>query len=76
VPLAVDDMDDHALAVDVGDLDPGELGAAHTGSVKNHQQRALKQTAAGVAMSNHPDQDWTGDLDVVRYATIALSELR
>jgi len=48
VPLAVDDMDDHALAVDVGDLDPGELGAAHAGSVKNHQQRALKQTAAGV----------------------------
>src|ERR1035438_8501814 len=48
VPLAVDHMDDHALAVDVGDLDPGELGTAHAGSVKNHQQRALKQTAAGV----------------------------
>ena len=48
VSLAIDDMDDHALAVDVGDLEPGEFGAAHAGSVKHHQQGALKQTAAGV----------------------------
>src|ERR1700730_10221415 len=41
-------MDDHALSVGVGHLDPGELGATHAGSIKNHQQGALKQTAAGV----------------------------
>src|SRR5450631_1235653 len=48
VPLAVHHMEDHALAVDVGDLDPGQFGAAHAGSIKNRQQRALKQAAAGV----------------------------
>ena len=48
VSLAIDNVEDHALAVDVGDLDPGQFGAAHTGSVKHHQQRALKQTRAGV----------------------------
>ena len=46
--LAVDHVNDHALAVDVGDLQPRDLGAAHAGSVKNHQQRALEQAAAGV----------------------------
>ena len=53
VSLAIDHMEDHALAVDVGDLDPGEFGAAHAGSVKNHQQRALKQAAAGVDQTTH-----------------------
>ena len=48
VSLAVDHVDDHALAVDVVDLEPGQFGAAHAGSVKDHQQHALKQAAAGV----------------------------
>src|ERR1035438_4188557 len=48
VALAIDHMEDHALAVDVGDLQPGQFGAAHAGSVKHQQQGALKQAAAGV----------------------------
>src|SRR5215469_5142257 len=46
--LAVDHVEDHALAVDVGNLQPDNLGAAHTGAVENHQQGALEQAAAGV----------------------------
>ena len=43
-------MEDHALAVDVGDLDPGQLGAAHAGSIKNRQQRALLMVLYGTGM--------------------------
>src|ERR1019366_7579880 len=44
----IDAPNDHALAVDVGDLQPGDLGAAHAGAIENHQQRTLEQAAAGV----------------------------
>jgi hypothetical protein len=44
---------DHALAVDVGDLQPGHLGAAHSSAVENHQQRALEQAAAGIDETRH-----------------------
>ena len=53
VSLAVDHVDDHALAVDVGDLQPGDLGATHACAVENHQQRALEQTAAGIDQTCH-----------------------
>src|ERR1035437_4115827 len=46
--LAVHHVDNHALAVDVGYLQPGNLGAAHARAVENHQQCALEQAAAGV----------------------------
>src|SRR6185503_1538358 len=48
VALAVNHMNDHAPAVDMVDLEPRDLGAAHTGAIENHQQRTLKQVAAGV----------------------------
>ena len=41
-------MNDHALAVDIAHLEPDQLGAAHPGAIKNHQERALEQAAAGV----------------------------
>ena len=57
--LAVYHMDDHALAVNIGDLQPGDLGAAHAGAIENHQQRALEQTAAGIDQTRYflPAQD-------------------
>ena len=48
VSFSIDNVNDHALAVDVGDLEPRDLCAAHAGSIKNHQQGALKQIHAGV----------------------------
>jgi hypothetical protein len=41
------------------DLQPRDLGAAHAGPVKNHQQRALEQAAAGLDELCHffPAQD-------------------
>jgi len=39
---------DHALAVDVGDLQPRDLGAAHACAIKNQHQGTLEQVAAGV----------------------------
>ena len=53
VALAVDHVDNHALAVDIGDLQPGDLGAAHACAVENHQQRALEQAAAGLDETRH-----------------------
>ena len=49
----------HALAVDVGDLQPGDLGAAHAGAVEHHQQGALEQAAAGIDQTCYffPAQD-------------------
>ena len=38
--LAFDHVDDHALAVDVGELQPRNFAAAHAGAVENHQQGA------------------------------------
>lgn len=60
VSLAIDHMEDHAPAVDVGDLYPGDLGAAHPGAVENHQQGALEQVAAGLDQTRHflPAQDF------------------
>jgi hypothetical protein len=50
---------DHALAVDVGDLQPRYLGTTHARAVQNHQQRALEQAAAGIDQTCHffPAQD-------------------
>ena len=57
--LAVNYVKDHALAVDVGDLQPGDLGAAHARAVGHHQQGALEQAAAGLDQPGHflPAQD-------------------
>jgi len=46
--LAFHDTDDHALAVDVADLQPRYLGATHAGTIENHQQGAPEQVPAGV----------------------------
>jgi hypothetical protein len=46
--LAVHDMDDHALAVDIGQLQTCHFGAPHPCAVENHQQRSLEKAAAGI----------------------------
>src|SRR6516225_2715502 len=51
--LAVDHVEDHALAVNVGELQPDNLGAAHTGAVENGQKCALEKTAAGLDQVRH-----------------------
>src|SRR5205814_8972961 len=38
VALSIDNVNDHALAVDVLDLQPRNLGAANAGTVQNHKQ--------------------------------------
>ena len=45
VPLAVPDMDQHAHAVDVLDLEMAQFGSAHAGRVQRHQHGAMKQIA-------------------------------
>ena len=46
--LAFDYADDHALAVDVFELQVRNFAAAHAGAVENHQQRAPEQVGAGI----------------------------
>src|SRR5664279_439222 len=46
--LAVDNSNDHALTIDVAELQTGYFGAAHAGAIKHHQNRAVKQRPAGV----------------------------
>ncbi len=41
-PLAAVDMDDHALAIDIADLERGHLCAAASGRLKCHEHGALK----------------------------------
>ena len=41
--LAVNHMHDHALAIYVADLQPGDLAAAHVSAIGDHQQDALEQ---------------------------------
>lgn len=43
----------HTLAVDVGDLQAAEFGAAHRGGVKGHQQRAVIGVARGINKSGN-----------------------
>src|SRR6516225_9777719 len=46
--LAAADMHDHALAVDIADLEPGHLGATRAGSVEGHHQDAVEGGRSGV----------------------------
>ena len=39
--FAAEDMDHHAFGVDVGDLEPGEFGAAEPGGIQGHQHGAV-----------------------------------
>ena len=39
------DMDHHALAVDIADLQAGQFGPAHTGRVKRQQDHAVERVA-------------------------------
>jgi hypothetical protein len=41
-------VDDHALAVDVAELETGDFGAPHAGAVENHKQSSLEKVLAGV----------------------------
>ena len=41
------DVDDHALAVDVADLEPGTLRTADPGGVDGHQQDAMQRREGG-----------------------------
>jgi hypothetical protein len=47
------DMDDHACAVNVGNLEMAKLGSTHAGRVKCHQHGAMEEIAGGI---NEPDR--------------------
>ena len=46
-------MNDHALAVDVADLQPAQLGTADTRRVQGHQNRAVEQVAGRIDEFGH-----------------------
>jgi hypothetical protein len=46
-------MDHHALAIDVGNLQMCQLGAADAGRIKRHQQDAIKRRARRVDQLGH-----------------------
>ena len=46
--LALHHSDDHALAIDVADLETSEFAASHAGGVKRHQQRPSKQRSGRI----------------------------
>ena len=50
-PFATLDVHNHALLVDVADFQVGEFGIPGTGSVKRHQQGAMKGTTGGLDQS-------------------------
>src|SRR5713226_1189451 len=52
-PPAALDVNDHALAVDVRNLQVGQLGASHSGGVERHQQRAMEGSASRIDESRH-----------------------
>src|SRR5882672_10483710 len=43
VPLAMPDMDEHARAVDVGNLEVAQFRPAHSSGVQRHQHGAMEQ---------------------------------
>ena len=47
-PLAAVDMNDHALAVDVADLQMGHFGATRARGIQSHQHDAMKGTVRRV----------------------------
>ena len=51
--FALADVDEHAVAVDILDLQLAQLGSAHTGRVQRHQHGAMKQIAGRV---DQPDR--------------------
>ena len=46
--LAAFHTDDHSLAIDIRDLQPGNFGPAHSRSVKDHQQGALLEVSGRI----------------------------
>jgi hypothetical protein len=46
--FAVLNVHDHALAIDIADLQARELGAAHTGAVEGHQNSAIEGSRRGI----------------------------
>jgi hypothetical protein len=42
------DMNDHALAVDVGDLEVAQLGPAQAGCIQHHQHGAMHQVPSRI----------------------------
>jgi hypothetical protein len=48
VTLAVLNVHDHASAIDVADLQARELGAAHAGAVKGHQNGAIERSRRSI----------------------------
>src|SRR5439155_16484034 len=46
--LALHHADDHALAIDVADLEMSEFAASHAGGVERHQQCPSKQCSSRI----------------------------
>src|ERR1035438_41711 len=42
------DVDDHASAVDIGELQAGQLGAPYPGAIEGHQHNAMKSSLGRV----------------------------
>ena len=51
--LALADVDDHAFLVDVFGPQVAQLGAAHAGGVKRHEDGAVPQIGGGVDQAGH-----------------------
>src|SRR5450631_1073241 len=50
--LALTDMDEHAVAVDILHLQLAHLGSAHAGGVDRHEHGAMKEIAGRVDQSD------------------------
>jgi len=62
-PLAVFDAQDHALGVDIGDLQSDGFGDAQTGAIAGHDDGAILDAGHGVEEGVYP----LGTEDVVGF---------
>ena len=51
--LALTHMNDHALAVDIGDLEVAHLGPAQAGCIQHHHHGAMHQVAGRIDETRH-----------------------
>ncbi len=46
--FAVTNMEDHALGIDIGELQTCQFGSPHTGGIERHQNGAVKRIRCGL----------------------------
>ena len=47
-PLSAMNVNDHSLAVHIGDFQTGQFGASHTGGIEDHEQETVKRSECRV----------------------------